>query len=147
MSVWFALIFYIFIRFWYIRYNICSPDCGELLRVSRKSGWRKPHFTWECKLICPCFPVVFPIWMKVGIAYVHIMLLRIFELHKNQPREDCTFIMGLGEVNLRCLEIQARPVKLTVYNWRSCSVVHITTRFVKDDFSTRLIMWCLNTHI
>lgn len=84
--------------------------------------------------------------MKVGIAYVHLMLLRICELHKNQPREDCTFSMGLSEVNLRCLEIQARMLKPTVYNWHLCSVVHITTRFVKDGFSTALIMWRLNTH-
>jgi hypothetical protein len=84
--------------------------------------------------------------MKVGIAYIHVMLLRICELHNNQPREDCTFIVGLSEVNLRYLKIQARLVKPTVYNWLSCSVVHITTRFVKDVFSTALIMWRLNTH-
>jgi hypothetical protein len=75
------------------------------------------------------------------------MLLSICELHKNQPREDCTFIMGLSEVNLRCLEIQARLLKPKVYNWRSCFVVHITKQFVKDGFSTALIMWRLNTRI
>ena len=84
--------------------------------------------------------------MKVGIAYVRLILLKIYELHRNQPREDCTFIMGLSEVNLRCLEIKAHLLQPTVYNWLSCSVVHITARFVKDGFSTALIMWRLNIH-
>jgi len=53
--------------------------------------------------------------------------------------------MGLSEVNLRCLEIQAHLMKPTVYNWRSCFVVHITTQFVKDSFLTALIMWRLST--
>lgn len=50
--------------------------------------------------------------MKFGIADVHVMLLRICGLHKNQPKEDCAFLMGLSEVNLRvCLEVTARLVK------------------------------------
>jgi hypothetical protein len=77
--------------------------------------------------------------MKVGITYVHIMLLRIFELHKIQSKEECTFIIDLSEVNLRYLEIQARLIKPTVYNWLSCSVVHITSQFVKDGFPSALI--------
>jgi len=95
MNVCIAIIFYIFIRFWYVRYNICSPNCDELLRVSRKSAWRKPHFTSGCKLICLCFPVVFPIGMKVGIAYVHIMLLRNCELHKKSAQGRLHFYYGL----------------------------------------------------
>jgi hypothetical protein len=94
---------------------------------------------WGCKLNFLCFPVVFPILMKVGITYVHIMLLRIFELYKNQPKEECTFIVDLSEVNLRYLEIQARLMKPTIYNWLSYSVVHITSQFVKDGFSNALI--------
>jgi hypothetical protein len=57
--------------------------------------------------------------MKFGIAavHIHVMLLRICDLHINQPREDCTKIMGLSDVALRvCLEIQACLVKPSCVN-------------------------------
>jgi hypothetical protein len=58
------------------------------------------------------FPSCISDWNEIRYAGVHIMLLRICDLHVNQSREDCTNIMGLIVVALRVfLEIQERLVK------------------------------------
>lgn len=48
----------------------------------------------------PYFPPFCPIWVKIGIGYLHVMLLVSYECLQNQRRKDCSFPIGTNEKRL-----------------------------------------------
>ena len=49
----------------------------------------------------PHFPLFCPIWVKISIVCLHVMLLISYELLQNQCRKDCFFfLIGINKKHL-----------------------------------------------
>jgi hypothetical protein len=67
------------------------------------------------------FRILCPIWVRLGVRDLHVILFSILEFNEQRPKEGCTFPMDVMKLHLRVycdngwhLEIQEHVDKVCV---------------------------------
>jgi len=98
-----------YVRFCPYFLHILSQNSVQETSTTTSLGFYEFHDTGRIEILlylgayinlCLYFPLFCPIWVKIGIGCLNVMLLISYEFLQNQRRKDCSFLIGINEKHL-----------------------------------------------